>query len=554
MPDYGVLLGKPKIPSNLTDCQDVWQLARFLGMNYDDLANLIYNKKTKYRTFMIPKKNGGFRVIRSPIKKIKSLQIKIADELSLLYKPRSSAHGFLKGRSIISNAKKHVGKKYILNIDIKDFFESIHHGRVRHLLESSPFNLSKSVSTVVAHIICYKGTLPQGGTSSPIVSNIISFKLDNQLSSLAKENSCTYTRYVDDITFSFTQNKNKLPKDILSLTKTNEVVLGEKLKNVIIQNGFQLNPQKTRVRKYTQRQEVTGIIVNEKINIDRSFIKKTNSMLYAALKYGAPLAESEYFTNYHKGYVRSSWAVVREKFPGEVFLKILKGRINFIKMVRGTNDNIYRKLMYYFLLLVNKPNEDYSKHWIELMFDSTFVIHTDSAQGTGFLAEGLGLITNEHVIHGLTNDNIDGNCFVQHYCDKSKDLHFPNIFASDPDEDLSIITFGYPVVGKKLKINMLFNYAKNQRVYTIGYPNFNVGDQPTAHETRIIGPSKFMNKDRFVIDASLFHGNSGGPVLDENGDVVGVIANGNQRGSAIKVNGQFIPITKVIELYEKTQK
>ncbi len=155
-----------------------------------------------YSVFSIPKKGGGKREITAPSSSIKCIQKKLAQVLDAVYQPKGSAHGFIRGKSIVTNALRHVQQKHVLNIDLKDFFPSIKFMRVRSKLMVFPYELNATVATIISQICCYKGSLPQGAPTSPVVSNFVCAKMDSQLRKFAVEHRCRYTRYADDITIS----------------------------------------------------------------------------------------------------------------------------------------------------------------------------------------------------------------------------------------------------------------------------------------------------------------------------------------------------------------
>src|SRR3989338_2322638 len=165
----------------------------------------IASASERYVTFQIPKKTSGVREISAPASALKIVQQKLNQVLQSVYEPKPSVHGFTLTKSIVSNAKVHAGRKYVFNIDLKDFFPSINFGRVRGLFIGFPYNRNTAVATVLAQICCFNNQLPQGAPTSPTVSNMICAKLDAQLQQLAKRYKCTYTRYADDITFSTTK-------------------------------------------------------------------------------------------------------------------------------------------------------------------------------------------------------------------------------------------------------------------------------------------------------------------------------------------------------------
>lgn len=267
-------------------------LANFFGLSYAELSKIIYitHPTYVYHQFQIPKKNGGERQISSPSKKLKAIQLKLKDVLYEIYPSKSAVHGFAKNKSIVTNAANHLDKRYIFNLDLSDFFGSIHFGRVRNLFKSRPFNFNHSVATILAQICCLNNSLPQGAPTSPIISNMIAWKLDSQLQHLAKRTNSTYTRYADDISFSFTCNKIRLPEDIV-VFKDDKAYPGYKLIRIIEENGFKINDDKVRLCNKLTRMEVTGLTINEFLNVDRQYIKQISSMLYAWKKHGYEAAE-----------------------------------------------------------------------------------------------------------------------------------------------------------------------------------------------------------------------------------------------------------------------
>ena len=172
-----------------------------------DLQRLYYHiyivrESSRYTTFDIPKRYGGHRTISAPVTALKIIQRKLNQVLLQTYSPKPSVHSFLLRKSILTNARVHVARRRILNIDLEDFFPSINFGRVRGLFMGIPYNLNPTVATILAQICCTNNQLPQGAPTSPIVTNMICAKMDSQLMGLAKANKCDCTRYVDDITFS----------------------------------------------------------------------------------------------------------------------------------------------------------------------------------------------------------------------------------------------------------------------------------------------------------------------------------------------------------------
>lgn len=283
------------------------------------LGYYLAKRDDKYEHFTIPKKSGGFRQISSPDKFLKKIQRRLGMVLESLFMPRTAANGFVKDRSIQSNAKGHIGKQFVYNVDIKNFFPTINYGRIKAVLQLPPINASKDMAHYISHLACHKGVLPQGSPLSPLLTNLVCQILDYKLVKLAKQYGCFYSRYADDITFSshkyFTHDK-----------------FLNQLNNIITKQGFQLNPKKTRLQNKHQRQEVTGITVNEKLNLQRKYLKEIRAMLYNWEHKGLDYSQNKLNAIYpnHKGFLRN------EGTPS--FINTLQGRIHFVSMVRGKND------------------------------------------------------------------------------------------------------------------------------------------------------------------------------------------------------------------------
>lgn len=310
--------------------QDVADLLEIT--DYQLRYHLYISRKRAYKTFTIPKKSGESRIIHTPVTPLKIIQKKLNQVLRCVYQPKASTHGFAVGRSIITNASQHLRQRYILNLDIKDFFPSINFGRVRGLYMAFPYRCTEDVATVLAQICCYENQLPQGAPTSPIVSNMICAQLDSQLQKLAKKYHCIYTRYADDITFS-TSKPNFPPQLTYFSDKLEKLVIGDELEKIIEKNGFSINESKTRLKTRYKRQEVTGITVNEKLNVKRKAIRQVRAMLHAWEKYGLEKAQAEFLIRFDKK------QHFHKRQPS--FKYIVRGKIEFIGRVRGRDDHIY---------------------------------------------------------------------------------------------------------------------------------------------------------------------------------------------------------------------
>lgn len=266
-------------------------VANLLGYKPKFLSFILYKipNDDKYTEFPIPKKSGGVRIIKAPIPQLKHLQRRLAELLSNCLEEMCSkgikkdklSHGFRKKRSIITNASKHKNKRHVFNTDLNNFFPSINFGRVRgFFISNKHFQLNPQVATIFAQIACHNNELPQGSPCSPVISNLIGHLLDIRMSILASKAKCTYTRYADDLTFS--TNLIKFPELIAENNgEENEWISGKALNKEIVKVGFSINEKKTSLQHKTRRQIVTGLVVNEKVNIKRDYYKQARSMCYA---------------------------------------------------------------------------------------------------------------------------------------------------------------------------------------------------------------------------------------------------------------------------------
>ena len=273
-----------------------YDVAALLNFKPSALTYVLFKltDKQKYTEFDIKKKSGGVRQITAPTGQLKTLQRNLS---RLLYECRAEieaarglkpiSHGFRRGHSIITNAKPHKNRRYVLNLDLENFFPTLNFGRVRgYFLKNNDFELHETVATTIAQIACFKNTLPQGSPCSPIISDLIAHLLDVRLVQLCKAHKCTYTRYADDLTIS--TNQKAFPEALAFRADTpgSEWIVGDQLKQVIINASFSINATKTRMQCAPSRQMVTGLTVNDKVNIQSDYYRRARSMCSAFFSTG----------------------------------------------------------------------------------------------------------------------------------------------------------------------------------------------------------------------------------------------------------------------------
>jgi retron-type reverse transcriptase len=231
-----------------------------------------------YTTFGIPKRSGGVRTIEAPTPKLKALQRTILHRLLNGLPVHPAAAGFVPGRSIVDNARPHVGQAVVVNIDLADFFPSVTHQRVEAFFRA--IGWSAEASAVLANICTRDGHLPQGAPTSPALSNLANRKLDTRLDKLARKFGGHYTRYADDLTFSF-------PAYAAGTRK----VLAH-IRTIIEAEGYRIQmKKKVRVQRAHQRQTATGLVVNATVNAPRALRRKLRAMRHHAQTGRLPSSE-----------------------------------------------------------------------------------------------------------------------------------------------------------------------------------------------------------------------------------------------------------------------
>lgn len=331
--------------SSLQSTEDV---AKLLEIRNTQLTYILWRLPAdqRYNTWQIRKRNGKLRNIDAPNQTIKILQQKLLTVLTLVFQPRSSSHGFIQNKNIITNATVHTRRRWVLNIDLENFFPTIHFGRVRGMLMANPYNIGERAATTISQLCCHNKTLPQGAPTSPIISNMICSRLDAELRRFAKLHNCKYTRYADDITFS--TNAIQFPKDLIQFNKEiSEYELGLPFREIIVKNGFVPNDQKTRLQHRSTRQEVTGLTANRRPNVRRAYTSQIRAMLHAWAKYGYEAAQGEFLSKYDTKHRPCG-------VSDRVFEKVIWGKLAFLRQVRGSENSEYLSLKHQYNALTGK--------------------------------------------------------------------------------------------------------------------------------------------------------------------------------------------------------
>ena len=264
--------------------------------------------EVQYQTTTIPKRSGGKRILHVPDRATKHLQRKLLQELIGRLPIHDDVHGFRKGHSIVENASQHVGQEVIVKLDIVDFFPSTNPERVKSAFRGAGFD--KSAAILLTRLTCWEGGLPQGAPSSPALSNYVNKNMDDKLAGAANTRGALYTRYADDITFSFAKYSRDNIHNLLIATG-----------KILQHYGYRLNNKKKRIIRQHRQQLVTGLVVNERVNLPRKTRRWLRSVKHRMETGGEPTLTNAEF----RGWL-SLLKMVDANSPLLTFLDVLEGR------------------------------------------------------------------------------------------------------------------------------------------------------------------------------------------------------------------------------------
>lgn len=248
---------------------DVTHLCKLIGVNQFEFYKLYTCLEYQYSEINISKKSGGTRTLNVPSENLKYIQRWILDNILYCITCHEYVTGFMPSKSTVDNAKVHVNKGCVIGLDIKDFFPTIHFGRVKGLFQKMGY--TKHLSIVLANLCTFQGKLPQGSPTSPYIANLVCTKLDYRIVKLCVKNNMNYTRYADDITIS---GERGIEKFVVTIKK------------IIQSEGFEVNNKKERVLFKYHSQRVTGIIVNEKLSPPKEILRELRKNIYYINKFG----------------------------------------------------------------------------------------------------------------------------------------------------------------------------------------------------------------------------------------------------------------------------
>lgn len=332
---------KRLIENQLPIINTVNQLADSLNLTLPQLKGLSFHREVAtnlaYRHFSIAKRSGGERHIFAPLPRLKYAQRWILDNILNNLPIHGAAHGFVIGKSIASNAHIHVDSQLLIKFDIKDFFPSVNWRRVKGVFRHAGY--SEQIATLLAmlcteaprqliqhhhanlYVALGERCLPQGSPASPAITNIICVNLDRRLTGLAEKLGLRYSRYADDLTFSLPKTATVTP-DAQSQSALIKQLIGN-VANILREEGFAIHPDKTRVIRPNNRQQVTGMVINGNgmPRVAKDIKRSVRAMIYN-LQRGKSLKDGETLQQL-QGYI--AWIAMTEPQLAKKFAQQLAG-------------------------------------------------------------------------------------------------------------------------------------------------------------------------------------------------------------------------------------
>lgn len=516
MPYWRALFGQSiriTIPAELADEA---ALLAYLGLGGAELKKIWYYRARMYQHFSVAKGPNKIRMISAPDERLKFLQRRLAEKLGELYRPRNPVHGFVADRSIKTNALAHLHRRFVVNIDLKDFFPAISQNRVKGLLTS--LGIGTRVAEIIARICCNNGCLPQGAPSSPVLSNMICFRLDKKLIGIAKEARCIYTRYADDITFSSHQPPGALFETTLPPAgRFSPDLFAPKLRDVFQQNGFAINTDKAHYADRNSRRIVTGLKVNELLNVDRRYVRNIRAALHSIETLGIKDADKK-FHEKHGG--RSSLAAH------------LEGKISFLTHIKGQSDPVVRSITLRFNKCFPARPIKVTPTPAEIRDRAVWVIDHPGNQGTAFFLKAVGLVTAAHCVKDVNKAEV-------FHPSKHANAFKVTVRKLHEHRDLAILDHQIPAT-EYFELDPASHAIKTGDLMTaVGYPTWAPGDSLNIRPGFVSTLTVKSAVQLIEVTQKLTQGMSGGPLLDADNAVAGIIYKGGPdegRDFAVHIN------------------
>lgn len=488
------------IPAEMASEAD---LLAYLDMSPAELKKIWWFRDRMYREFNIAKASGKSRLITAPDRRLKMIQRRLVALFDQLYRVRKPVHAFVSDKSVKTNAEAHGDRRHVINLDLHDFFGSITEARVTALLAS--IGVPDRVAAIMARLCCRGGKLPQGAPTSPVISNMICFRLDTDLMLIAKASRAIYTRYADDITFSSYQPPAPLFEgSVPPAGRFSPELLATSLREAISTNGFVVNNEKAHYADRNSRRIVTGIKINAGLNIDRRYIRKIRAVLHSIEKSGLPAAQTKYSSTGGKGQVADH----------------LRGKISYLAHLKGRADPVVRSI-------ISRYNRSFGKAPISLeptpeerRDRSVWVVQNQDVHGTCFFLKDVGLVTSAHCVTGVME--------VEVLHPSRHTTTFPAVILHrDEHRDLAILDTSAIPKSDFYEMELATTaVATLDRVVALGYPSWGLGERLNIRPGEVTVLTPKFGVPFVEVTQQLSQGMSGGPLIDREGKVIAVIRSG----------------------------
>ncbi len=333
-------------------CRDMDHLAHLMGIRVNQLLEV--GTAPVYEEFYIPKKKGGKRLIENPVPKLKRVQRRLNKYLQAVYYQHrtNAAYGFIANpvddpypRHILSNAQRHIGCEWLLNIDMRDFFHQILQERIEQLFNAPILNFPSDLARFLAELCAYKGRLPMGAPTSPVLTNLVCIPLDQDLTHWSESNELIYTRYADDMSFSS-----------LEQLTTDQVA---EIASWVQRYDLTINPQKIKFYGPSHPQKmVTGIIVGkEEVNVPDDYLLQ----LRGAIQKLGDIVDAQHLTPSGRDQP-SPWV---EELEDQI-----RGKLEFVRQIRGSLDPNYLLISKELRQAVEAPEEYGPVSWLDFGYQA----------------------------------------------------------------------------------------------------------------------------------------------------------------------------------------
>lgn len=505
------------------ELEDEATLLAYLKMSTAELKKIWWYRGRMYTHFNIAKSAGKVRTISAPDDRLKIIQRKLAPLLDQLYRVRNPVHAFVPKRSVKSNAEAHGSRRFVVNLDLKDFFPTITEKRIVGLLQS--LGVNDRVADIVARLCCNASQLPQGAPTSPVLSNMICYRLDTDLLSVAKASRAIYTRYADDITFSSHQPLAPLfEAGVPAVGRFSPELLSAQLNAAIAANGFVVHPEKAHYADRNSRRMVTGVKINAGLNVDRRYVRRIRAVLHSIEVLGLADAQARHSAKGGKGNLEDH----------------LRGKISYVSHLKGPADPVVRAL-------AQRYNKSFPARRIKLIPTddeqrdrSVWVVDHPETIGTCFFLKGVGLVTAEHCVTGLTEVDV---LHPSKHTTKFKVM----VKHRDKDRDLAVLDHGTIPITEYYELEAAIAPAVvTDNVTAVGYPEWGLGERVNIRPGEVSVLTARFGVQMIEVTQQLTQGMSGGPILNSVGKVVGIIHKGGPdegRQLAIKLSELVASLT-----------